>query len=199
MGRRLVERWHQQRVTNRTGIRSQQAPDPGYCLVEVVESAERHEAYPPTFWCLRIDVVEIAETGRILEVTEQRQTVPPLGLGVLRTRRCCGAGHLATQGGNGGKRAGTKYRTTGQRQRKPPANQALRRAEQLSLILVHQRLTSADMRDQQYSTYICAAAKKNVGKTRGPGCTRQKRDTKKGIASGLPGQPTARSEEHTSE
>src|SRR6478735_2913539 len=120
MSRRLVERWHQQRVTNRTGIRSQQAPDPGYCLVEVVESAERHEAYPPTFWCLRIDVVEIAETGRILEVTEQRQTVPPLGLGVLRTRRCCGAGHLATQGGNGGKRAGTKYRTTGQRQRKPP-------------------------------------------------------------------------------
>ena len=37
------------------------------------------------------------------------------------------------------------------------------------------------MRDQQYSTYICAAAKKNVGKTRGPGCTRQKRDTKKGM------------------
>src|SRR6476469_8186271 len=70
MSRRLVERWHQQRVTNRTGIRSQQAPDPGYCLVEVVESAERHEAYPPTFWCLRIDVVEIAETGRILEVAE---------------------------------------------------------------------------------------------------------------------------------
>src|SRR6476469_3336131 len=153
MSRRLVERWHQQRVTNRTGSRSQQAPDPGYCLIEVVESAERHEAYPPTLWCLRIDVVEIAETGRILEVTEQRQTVPPLGLGVLRTRRCSGAGHLATQGGNGGKRAGTKYRTTGQRQGKPPANQALRRAELLCLILVRptcdQQIFYLDMRRSQ--------------------------------------------------
>ena len=42
MGRRFVERWHHQRVANRAGSRSEQALEPGYGLVEVVESAERH-------------------------------------------------------------------------------------------------------------------------------------------------------------
>ena len=81
MGRRFVERWHHQRVANRTGSRSEQALEPGNYLIEVVESAERHQAYRTTFRRLRIDVVEMPEAGRIFEIAEQRQTVPPLRLG----------------------------------------------------------------------------------------------------------------------
>ena len=135
IGRRFVERWHHQRVANRAGSRSEQAPGSGYCLVEVVESAQRHEAYSSTFRRLRIDVIKVPEARRIFEVAEQRQTVPRLRHGALCARRCRGPWRWAKQGGNGGKRA--KDRTTGQRQGTPPESQVLRRAgREFSLILV---------------------------------------------------------------
>src|SRR5262245_28903252 len=118
MGGRFVERWHHQRVANRAGSRREQAPDPGYRRVEVIESADRREAYRPTFRRLRIDVVKMPEAGRIFEIAEQRQTVPPLRLGVLRARRCRGQWHLAKQGEDGGNGPGAKDRATGQTHRK---------------------------------------------------------------------------------
>ena len=120
MRRYFVERWHHQRVANRAGSGGQQAPDPSYCLVEVVESAGRHEAYRPSFRRLLIDVVKMPEVGRIFEVAEKRQTVPPLRLGALRARRRCGQGRSAKHGEERGKRAGAEDRATAHAQGKPP-------------------------------------------------------------------------------
>ena len=137
MGRRFVERRRHQRVANRAGSRSQQALEPGHDLVEVVERAERHQAYRPSFRRLRIDVVEMPEAGRISEVAEQRQTVPPLRIGALRARRCCRPWRLAKQGGDGGKGAGAKDRATGEAQVKPPGSQALSRlSDELCPVLI---------------------------------------------------------------
>ena len=82
----------------RAGSGSEQAPDPGYRPAEVAESAERHQAYRPTFRRLRIDIVKMPELGRISKVAEQRQTAPPLRLGILRARRGCGPKRLVKKG-----------------------------------------------------------------------------------------------------
>ena len=71
MGRRFVERRHHQRVEI---VPAAAANKPLSPAIKVVESAERHQAYRPTFRRLRIDVVKVPEAGRIFEVAEQRQT-----------------------------------------------------------------------------------------------------------------------------
>src|SRR5262249_52157803 len=108
--------------------------DPGDDLVEVVERAERHQAHPPAFRRLWVDVGEMLEAGRIFEVAIERQAMPPRRPGALRARRRCGEGHLAEEGGDGGQRAGAKDGATGQAQGKPPGSQALRRARMMNYI-----------------------------------------------------------------
>src|SRR5262249_2041628 len=123
----------------------EQAFEPGHHVVEVVEGAERHEAHRPAFRRPRIDVVEMLEARRILEVAVERHTMPPLRRRVLRAYRCRGHEHLAEQGGNGGKRGGAKDRAAGQAQGKPPGNGAggMERGDARCPIWSDRRLTSA--------------------------------------------------------
>jgi hypothetical protein len=48
--------------------------------VEAVERTQREHPRPSALRRLRIDVVKVLEPGRVFQVAEQRQAMPPLGL-----------------------------------------------------------------------------------------------------------------------
>ena len=56
---------------------AERAFDAGDRAVEIVEGAERDLPRRAAFRRVGVDVVELLEAGRIFEVAEQRQAVPP--------------------------------------------------------------------------------------------------------------------------
>src|SRR5581483_7576423 len=66
--------------------------------VEIVEGlAAGDHAHDPAFRRLRVDVVEMLETGGIAKVAEQRQSVPPFRLSAAAGRAALGGGRRNAQ------------------------------------------------------------------------------------------------------
>src|SRR6185312_4606665 len=67
--------------------RAERAFHTGNHRIEIVEGADRDPAHRAALRCSGIDVVEVLEVRRILDVSEQRKAVGPRGLacgGLLR-------------------------------------------------------------------------------------------------------------------
>ena len=80
VGRHFVERRYQQRVGDHACAGRNRALQPRHHLIEIVEGAECVQAHAAAFGRTRIDVVEVLEAGRVFELAEQRQAVPPVPL-----------------------------------------------------------------------------------------------------------------------
>jgi hypothetical protein len=80
-GRYLVERGYEQGVGGRSDAHGDRSLQPADHLVEIVERAEGDHAYGAGLRRFRIDVVEMLEAGRVFELPEQREAVPPPRIG----------------------------------------------------------------------------------------------------------------------
>ncbi len=82
----FIHRRRRQRVVDLIEARGDRSLHAGDRDIEVVERAQRDLPDRPAFRSVRIDIVEVLEIGRVLDVTEQRQPVPPCRAGRSRLR-----------------------------------------------------------------------------------------------------------------
>src|SRR5208283_2045232 len=73
----FVECRDQQRVVNEIDTKGERAFDSGHHHIEIVEGAERDLPCRAALRRVRVDVVELFEAERILQIPERRHTVPP--------------------------------------------------------------------------------------------------------------------------
>ena len=121
LGRHFVERSDTIKVSEIIPAPTATDPfKPGHDLVEVVEGAECDHAHGAALRRVRIDVVEMLEPRRILELPEQRQAVPPIAVDTRRlgARRGAEERHAEPAEDGGARPQGAPVRTMDRRVRR---------------------------------------------------------------------------------
>ena len=80
-GRDLVQRRRRERFVDQLNAGCERAFDAGNHKVEIIKRPDLDLTYGAALGRLRIDVVEALEAGRVLDLAEQRQRVPPRRFG----------------------------------------------------------------------------------------------------------------------
>ena len=91
-GRDLVQGRRRERFVDQLNAAGERAFDAGNHKVEIIKRPDLDLTHGAALGRIRIDVVEVLEAGRVLDLAEQRQRVPP---DRLSRRRCAWAGAIA--------------------------------------------------------------------------------------------------------